>query len=48
MCSLQGDRSPLHLAAQNGHIDTINILITHGANVDTNDGVNDRYTIIHV
>ena len=34
-CSLQDRRSPLHVAAENGHMDILNMLITHGANVDT-------------
>ena len=38
-CSLQYDRCPLHLAAEKGHTDIVNILITHGANVDTKDRV---------
>ena len=37
--SLQGDRSPLHLAAENGLTDMIYLLLTHGANVDSKDWV---------
>ena len=38
-CSLQYDTSPLHVAAEKGHTDILNILITHGANVDAKDEV---------
>ena len=38
-CSLQEDRSPLHLAAEKGHTDIVHILITHGANMTTKDRV---------
>ena len=38
-CSLQNGRSPLHAAVEKGQTDIINILITHGANVDTQDSV---------
>ena len=31
--------SPLHVAAEKGHTDVVNILVTHGANVDTLDWV---------
>ena len=34
-CSLQWGRRPLYVAAENDHIDILNILITHGAIVDT-------------
>ena len=34
-CSLQLKRSPLHVAAEKGHTDIVDILIKHGANVDT-------------
>ena len=34
-CSLQDGRSPLHLAAEKGYTDIVNILITHGADVDS-------------
>ena len=37
--SLQYGRSPLHVAIEKGHIDVIDILGTHGANVDTMDWV---------
>ena len=37
--SLQEGRSPLHVASANGQTDIVNILITHGANVDTKDVV---------
>ena len=33
--SLQDGRSLLHVAAENGHMDILNMLIKHGANVDT-------------
>ena len=37
--SLQEGRRPLHAASANGQTDIVNILITYGANVDTNDEV---------
>ena len=37
--SLQDGRSPLHLAIEKDQTDIVNILITHGANVHTNDMV---------
>ena len=37
--SLQEGRSPLDEALVNGHTDIVNILTTHGANVDTMDRV---------
>ena len=39
--SPQDGRSPLHLAAEKGHIDTLAILLKHGADVDTKDKVSD-------
>ena len=33
--SLQEGRNPLHEAASNGQAEIINILVTHGANVDS-------------
>ena len=33
--SLQYGKVPLHVATEIGHMDILNILITHGANVDT-------------
>ena len=37
--SLQEGEGPLHEAVASGHTDIVNILITHGANVDTKDEV---------
>ena len=34
-CSLQLKRSPLHVPAEKGHTDVVDILVTHGANVDS-------------
>ena len=34
-CSLQDGRSPLHIAIEKGHTDVVDILVKHGANVDT-------------
>ena len=39
--SLQYSRSPLHLAAERGHTDVVNIFIKHGANLDIKDWVID-------
>ena len=33
--SIQYGRSPLHVAASNGQADIVDILVTHGANVDS-------------
>ena len=37
--SLQYGRRPLHVAIEKGHTDVIDILVKHGANVDTKDRV---------
>ena len=37
--SLQYGRSLLHVASANGQADIVNILVAHGANVDTLDRV---------
>ena len=42
-CSLQGERSPLHAAVEKGHTDVIDILVRHGANVNTKDWVRNLY-----
>ena len=34
-CSLQGGRSALHVAAEKGHTNVVDILVKHGADVDT-------------
>ena len=39
--SLQNGRHALHLAAENGNTDVINMLITHVANVDAKDSVSE-------
>ena len=38
-CSLQYGRTPLLVAAENGHTDVVDILLKHGANVNTQDVV---------
>ena len=38
-CSLQDEESPLHAAAKKGHTDVVDILLKHGANVNTQDKV---------
>ena len=38
-CSLQDGKSPLHLAVEKGHPGVIDILVNHGANVNTLDRV---------
>ena len=35
--SFQEGTSPLHLAVKKGYTDVVNILVMHGANVDTKD-----------
>ena len=47
-CSLQYGKSPLYVAAENGHMDILNILITHGANVDTVAWVRNLYVHIYI
>ena len=37
--SLQDGRSPLHVAAEEGHTDVVNMLITHSADIDIKDKV---------
>ena len=37
--SPQDGRSPLHLAAEKGHMDTVAILLKHGAKSNTMDRV---------
>lgn len=37
---LQVDRTPIHLAAQHGHIDIVDLLIAGGASVNHIDMVN--------
>ena len=37
--SLQEGRSPLHVAVEKGHTAIVDILVTHGVNVDTKDRV---------
>ena len=34
-CSLQFEESPLHVAAEKGHTNVVDILVKHGADVDT-------------
>ena len=37
--SLQDGRRPLHVAVEKGHMDVVDILVKHGAKVDTKDWV---------
>jgi ankyrin repeat protein len=37
--------TPLHLACANGHMDAIELLLTHGANIDAIDG--DEWSPLH-
>ena len=39
------DRTPLHVAAQEGHLDIVNLLIMHGADIDAKDLL--RMTPLH-
>ena len=38
---LQNKKTPLHWASERGDIDTINALLTHGANVEAQDEVSE-------
>ena len=38
-CSLQFEESPLHVAAEKGHTNVVDILVKHGADVNTKDRV---------
>ena len=34
ICLMQDGATPLHIASQEGHSDVVNLLISHGANLD--------------
>ena len=38
-CSLQFEESPLHVAIEKGHTNVVDILVKHGADVNTKDRV---------
>ena len=42
-CSLQDSKTPLHVAAEKGHTEVVDILVKHGAymDMDTKDKVSD-------
>ena len=40
ICLMQNGATPLHIASQEGHSDVVNLLISHGANVDKPREVN--------
>ena len=46
-CSLQFKESPLHVAAEKGHTGVVvDILVKHGADINTKDGVRNVYEFI--
>ena len=46
-CSLQYGRRALHVAAENGHTDVIDILVKHGADVDRKDDVRNIHVLVY-
>ena len=38
---LQNKKTPLHLASEEGHIDTVTTLLAHGGDVEAQDKVNE-------
>ena len=38
-CLLQNKRRPLHAAVEKGHTGVVDILVKHGTDVNTKDGV---------
>ena len=37
------DRTPLHVASQEGHIDIVNLLLQHSADIDAKDMVGQAF-----
>ena len=36
---LQDQQTPLHLSSESGHVDIVNALLSHGADIHVKDGV---------
>jgi len=45
-CVLQVDRTPLHVAAQEGHADIVTLLLQHAADIDAKDMVSTTIVIV--
>ena len=39
MLLLQSQQTPLHLLSENGHVDIVNVLLSHGANIHVKNKV---------
>ena len=39
ICLMQNGATPLHIASQEGHLEVVNLLVSHGANLDKSDKV---------
>ena len=38
MLLLQYKQTPLHLSSESGHVDIVNVLLSHGADIHVKDG----------
>ena len=36
---IQDDQTPLHLSCESGHVDIVNVLLSHGADINVKDSV---------
>ena len=43
MLLLQDQETPLHLSSESGHVDTVNALLSRGANIHETNEVNKYY-----
>ena len=46
MLLLQDQQTPLHLSAKSGHVGIVNVLLSHGADIDVKDKVSKYYVLI--